>query len=167
MGFSDWLGTFQGIFFLCNNKLPICRQRPIPAEGERGFWGAEFPPGSINWVNEQRLMLIGCYQEKNQVFFQESWGVVVRPSLSHKWAKEGLHNSVWYLPWRFNWWRIHLQLKRMLQCRRPAFDTWVGKIPWRRKWKFTPVFLPGKPQGQRSLVGCSPWGPNNQTWLSN
>ena len=32
------------------------------------------------------------------------------------------------------------------------------KIPWRRKWQSTPVFLPGKPPGQRSLVGYTPWG---------
>ena len=38
------------------------------------------------------------------------------------------------------------------------FDPWVGKIPWRREWQPTPVFLPGKPHGQRSLVGYSPWG---------
>ena len=30
--------------------------------------------------------------------------------------------------------------------------------PWRRKWEPTPVFLPGKSHGQRSLAGCSPWG---------
>ena len=34
----------------------------------------------------------------------------------------------------------------------------LGKILWRRKWQPTPVFLPGKSQGQRSLGGCSPWG---------
>ena len=34
----------------------------------------------------------------------------------------------------------------------------VGKIPWRRKWKPTPVFLPGKSHGQRSLVGYGPCG---------
>ena len=39
---------------------------------ERGASEGLRSPGSINWVNEQRLMLIGCYQEKNQVFFQES-----------------------------------------------------------------------------------------------
>ena len=41
-------------------------------------------------------------------------------------------------------------------CRRPkrlGFDTWVGKIPWRRAWQSTPVFLPGESHGQRSLVG--------------
>ena len=37
-------------------------------------------------------------------------------------------------------------------------DPWVGKIPWRREWLPTPVLLPGKFNGQRSLVGYSPWG---------
>ena len=44
------------------------------------------------------------------------------------------------------------------QCRILGLDPWVGKIPWRRKWQPTPVFLPGKSSGQRSLVGYSPWG---------
>ena len=37
----------------------------------------------------------------------------------------------------------------------------------RREWQPTPVFLPGKFHGQRSLVGYSPWGHKSQTWLSN
>ena len=45
-----------------------------------------------------------------------------------------------------------------MQCRRPGFNPWVRKIPWRRKWQPTPVPLPGKLHGQRSLVGYSPWG---------
>ena len=44
------------------------------------------------------------------------------------------------------------------RCKRCGFDFWVGKIPWRKKWQHTPVFLPGKFHGQRSLVGYSPWG---------
>ena len=36
-------------------------------------------------------------------------------------------------------------------------NSWVRKIPWRRKWQPNPVFLPGNPHGQRSLVGYSPW----------
>ena len=42
--------------------------------------------------------------------------------------------------------------------RRPGFNPWVGKIPWRRKRQPTPVFLPGKSHEQRSLAGYSPWG---------
>ena len=48
--------------------------------------------------------------------------------------------------------------KVCLQCGRPGFDPWVRKIPWRRKWQPTPVLLPGKYDGWRSLVGYSPWG---------
>ena len=42
------------------------------------------------------------------------------------------------------------------QSRRCEFDPWVRKIPWRRKWQPTPIFLPWKSPGQRSLVGYSP-----------
>ena len=52
------------------------------------------------------------------------------------------------LPW---------SLRVCWQCGRPGFDPWVGKIPQRRKWQPTPVLLPGKSHGQRSLVD-SPWG---------
>ena len=38
------------------------------------------------------------------------------------------------------------------------FDPWVGKIPCRRAWQPTPVFLPGQSHGQRSLEGPSPRG---------
>ena len=40
---------------------------------------------------------------------------------------------------------------------RCAFNPWVRKIPWRRKWQPTPVFLPGKSHGQRILVSYSQW----------
>ena len=46
-------------------------------------------------------------------------------------------------------------VKNCLQCRRTEFNPWLGKIPWRRKWQPTPVFLPGQFHGQRTLVDCS------------
>ena len=42
------------------------------------------------------------------------------------------------------------------QCMRYRFDLWVRKIPWRRKWQLTPVFLTGVFHGQRSLEGYTP-----------
>ena len=42
------------------------------------------------------------------------------------------------------------------QFRRRRIDSWVGKMPWRRKWQPTAVFLPGEYRGQGSLAGCSP-----------
>ena len=44
------------------------------------------------------------------------------------------------------------------QCRRPRLDSWVRKIPWRRKWQSTLVFLLGKSHGQRSLASYRPGG---------
>ena len=49
-------------------------------------------------------------------------------------------------------------VERLPKCGRPGFDPWVEKISWRRKWQPTPVLLPGKSYGQRSLVGYHPWG---------
>ena len=44
------------------------------------------------------------------------------------------------------------------QHKRRGFDPWVGKIPYKRAWQPTLVFLPGESHGQRSLAGCSPKG---------
>ena len=64
-------------------------------------------------------------------------------------------SHTWGLP------RWHSGKESACQCRRYkrlGFDPWVGKIPWRRKWQPTPVFLPGEFHGQKSLVVYSPWG---------
>ena len=71
------------------------------------------------------------------------------------------HSSIlaWRIPWDLfglPWW---LRWKSVCpQCGRPRFNLQVGKIPWRRKWQPTPVLLPRKFHGWRSLVGYSPWG---------
>ena len=77
------------------------------------------------------------------------------------------HSSI--LAWRIPWTRLAMGSHRMgfpgdsdsrvcLQCWRSGFDPWVRRIPWRRKWQPTLVFLPGKSHRQRSLAGYSPWG---------
>ena len=58
------------------------------------------------------------------------------------------------------------QCRRHRRCR---FDPWGGKIPWRRKWQPTPVFLPGESHGQKNPMGYSPWGCkelDTTEWLS-
>ena len=50
--------------------------------------------------------------------------------------------------------RTCLQDRRHQRC---GFDSWIGKIPWRRAQQPTPVFLPGESHGERSLAGYSPW----------
>ena len=44
------------------------------------------------------------------------------------------------------------------RCRKCWFDPWVRKIPWRKAWQPTPIFLSGKSHGQRILAGFSLWG---------
>ena len=56
------------------------------------------------------------------------------------------------LPWWLRWKRIGLQ------CRRLWFKPWVRKIPWRREWQPSPVFLPKKFHRQKRLAGYSPRG---------
>ena len=52
------------------------------------------------------------------------------------------------------------------RCRSLRFNPWVGKIPWRKKWQPTPVFLPGESHGQRSLVDCIPSDRQELTQIS-
>ena len=54
-----------------------------------------------------------------------------------------------------------------LQCGRPGFDPWVGKIPWRRKWQSTLGLLPGKSHGEKSLVGTGHGVTKSRTQLSD
>ena len=87
--------------------------------------------------------------QRGQVIFLSSH------SLWLKWGDEfGQSDSkpaILTTPWRIG-------EESTSQCRRCGFDPWVGKTPWKRKLHPTPVFLPGKSHGQRSLVGWHPWG---------
>ena len=87
------------------------------------------------------------------------------PNLCLPW----IHLILWCCPqhcwWIFGYNRVQTQMywwlrwqRIWLQCRRPRFDPWIGKIPWRMEWLPTPVFLPGEFHEQRSLTGYSPWG---------
>jgi len=61
---------------------------------------------------------------------------------------------------RLMWYLKHLRASLVAQTVKnlPAKgETWVGKIPWRRKWLPIPVFLPGESHRQRSLAGYVPW----------
>ena len=50
------------------------------------------------------------------------------------------------------------KVKNLSAMQETWFDRWVGKMPWRRTWQPTLVFLPGESHAERSLVGYSPWG---------
>ena len=60
--------------------------------------------------------------------------------------------------WDSNPWQFGSKSIPCLQCRRPGFSPWVGKLSWRRKWQPTPIFLPGKSHGRRNLVRLQSMG---------
>ena len=64
----------------------------------------------------------------------------------------------------FIWTSLVAQTVQHLPTMRETRFQSLGKVPWRRQWHPTPVFLPGKSHGRRSLVGYDPWG---RTWLSD
>ena len=94
------------------------------------------PPPPVGAIHQRALMGHPC--------LKEVLGAVLSLWLAYDPKQK---HSQW-----LRWYRI------CLQCRGPRFDSWVGKIPWRRKWLPTPVFLPRESHGQRTLVGYSPWG---------
>ena len=77
-------------------------------------------------------------------------------------------SSCYSNPWGFLAGSVVKNLPVIRRCRRcHGFDPWVGKIPWRRTWQPTPVFLPGKSHGQSSLVGYTVHGvAKSQMWMS-
>ena len=97
--------------------------------------------------------------------YLEAWHAAVHGvTKSRTWLSDWTE-LIWNQRWH-PWWLSSKE--SAFQCKRYGFNPWVGKIPWRRKWQPTPVFLPGKSHGQRSLVGCSPRGLKRvKTWLSD
>ena len=68
-------------------------------------------------------------------------------------------NSKFPLATYFMWASLVAQMvKNLPAIQETGFIPWVGKIPWRREWQPTPVFLPGESHGQRYVVGHPPWG---------
>ena len=59
------------------------------------------------------------------------------------------------LAWEISWTEEPSGLQS-IESQRSNLAAVIGKIPWSRKWQPTPVFLPGKSHGQRSLAGYSP-----------
>ena len=52
------------------------------------------------------------------------------------------------------WASLMAQMVKNLQAMQETWVPWVGKIPWRREWLPTTIFVPGEFHGRRSLVGC-------------
>ena len=106
-----------------------------------------------NWLNLLPFLASGISAfEFNPYFWVLSlWLHVAQAGLSSLITPE-LGILLQGLPWWLKGWRIRLQ------CGRPGFIPWVGKIPWRKAWLPTPGFLPRESHGQESLADYSPHG---------
>ena len=107
-----------------------------------------------------------CTHKTWEQMFSTWWGNWTSESTSGK-RRFSLHKPFLGLPSRLR------GKEPALQCTRRGFEPWVRKIPWRRKRLPTPVFLPGKAHGQRSLAGHrlrvtkESTQPSNQTTMTN
>ena len=95
------------------------------------------PKSEIQWAGTTKLVLI-------KMMFGKSWIECL--------CRRGILNLMAH--WVKN-------LPSVQEIQETQVQHWVRTIPWRRKWQPTPVFLPGKSNGQRSLGGHSPKGPKD------
>ena len=87
------------------------------------------------------------FQQRPKWNREKHWGSRIAHSFSETWGKKGA-SQVALVVKKSSW-----------QCRRHkrhGFNPCIRKIPWRRAWQSTPVFLPGESHGQRSLAGYGP-----------
>ena len=92
--------------------------------------------------------------KSKQCFDSSQYGPVI---LSQPVGTVGSHHLSLRARWRLNRRQIAPEIRHVQFSIQDSSSPWVGKIPWRRKWQPTPVFWPGEPHGQWSLVGYNPW----------
>ena len=86
----------------------------------------------------------------------ENGGAKRRRKDNSKWRARGQIKVYFLIVFRAS--LVAQMVKHLPAMRRPGFNPWIGKSPWRRKWQPTPIFFPGKSHGQRTLIGYSLWG---------
>ena len=100
------------------------------------------------------MLLNCCTQYARKIWKAQQWPTGLEKVGFHSNPKEGQCQRMLKLPFPGD----SDSKEICLQCRRPGLNPRVRKIPWKREWLPTPVFLPGEFHGQRSLVGYSHWG---------
>ena len=103
-------------------------------------------------IHNKWLCSIQLYLQKGTEGGFVPWVVVCWPVLQTSVDKPQLHIQLHICNWSQS-----AEACSTGPCRRPGFDPWVGKFPWRREWLPTLVFLPGKFHRHRILVGYSLW----------
>ena len=142
MSCSGWCLSFRGWW------EALQEHQGIPMAGSCLAWDSQGPVCSAD-AAEGLVPPEEGWQGQGQ---QRGWGRGI-PRLYL--GPQTLGPRLWSTSWLPRGKESTCQCRR---CKRCGFNPWVEKIPWRRKWQPTPVFLPGEFHGQRSLTGYSPWG---------
>ena len=152
-----------------SESLEKCRHWPewwVPSPDEVPLWRCVLVPSrqrigdsAIKWgkwrvQSHLRLHLITSVEAVHKLVYRPGysdscWNAQHVPAVGRN------RRLCWTLP------QVALTVKDPLTNagdKRHRFHPWVGKIPWRRTWQFTIVFLPGESHGQRSLAGFRPQG---------
>ena len=117
-------------------------------------------PGGLQSMGLQRVgQDLVTEQQKTTVYHQIKWLI----GSIHCFLR--FRKQSWKSLFGLSWWLSGKE--STCQCNKPGFNSWVGKIPWRRKWHPTPVLLPGKSHGQRTGGLQSTGLQKSWTWLSD
>ena len=167
-------------FFFKRGSLGCHPQNGDSCLGTEAWPGRRHTPISLATQHAERRgwsLQLSFLQELRVWVFPDSWSGVASlfsGLIGFEKVKSGITAILLQLIWQaqahsftFGSCIIHLAFPSGLsgkeagcQCRRHEtwFDLWVRKIPWRRAWQPTPLFLPRESHGQRSLAGCSSEG---------
>ena len=112
---------------------------------------------SSNWNNMLKCLLPGLCLTKTHRQARITYTQYLAGTIGAEARMCQLNTSAWWLRWQ----------RTYLQCRRPRFNPWVGKIPWRRKWSTHSRILAWRIPWTEEPGRLQSLGWQRVTWLSD
>ena len=138
----------------CSRPWQTVKRKPMTQETSKHSrilaTVAADPASKLSGISDSDIYPVPCPWPSAGISLQHQ-------SRSEIWGTESRYTG---FPWQLS------GKESTCQCKRHGFNPWAGKIPWRRKWLHTPVFLPGKSHGQRSWRATILRVVKSWTWLS-